>query len=96
MKFQAIFCLVVFLQVLVSFNADETASTKSPDDQNTVNMVFPFRGKIGNVNVNPAPTESASKGYAYFDWLCLDPYFWCRSCVDLFNLCRALGYPQGK
>jgi hypothetical protein len=96
MKFQVIFVLVVLLQVLVILNADETASNKSPDDQNTVNMVFPARGKIGNVNVNPAPTKSASKGY--FEWLCFDIGFWCHSsnCVNLFDYCRKFGYPQGK
>jgi hypothetical protein len=69
MKFQAIMLLVVLLGALVMIQADDT--TKSPDGQNSVDMQFPVRGKIGNVNVNPAPVKfvPTDKGYYYYCYL---------------------------
>jgi hypothetical protein len=58
MKFQAIMLLVVLLGALVMINADDTKT--GPDGQDIIEMQFPVRGKIGNVNVNPAPIKYVS------------------------------------
>jgi hypothetical protein len=77
MKFQAIMLLVVLLGALVMIQADDT--TKSPDGQNSVDMQFPVRGKIGNINVNPAPIKYVPTDKAYY-YICYLRYCDSRYC----------------
>ena len=78
MKFQLIMLLVVLLGALVMIHAEET--TKGPDGQDSVDMKFPVRGKIGNVNVNPAPIKYVPSDKGYYYYICYLRYCDSRYC----------------